>query len=231
LELVAADLPDVFVPDLRPFPPTLERVAAARYFEPLKIKNRTLKVLPLLTPDNYIEEVTSLIEGAEKCILVQNQSLGLKDCDNEEAFVNLLNVLKDQQRHGRDVRIIFRDKREHYNDNTAVVSNLRGLGFDASRIRVQWGCHTKGILIDSKIAILGSHNWTNSGVLVNRDASVVVHDDEVAKYFEEIFEFDWKYLSTQDAEERRGTVRFARGEEATPPGMRRVALTDLLADD
>jgi phosphatidylserine/phosphatidylglycerophosphate/cardiolipin synthase-like enzyme len=74
-----------------------------------------------------------------------------------------------------------------------------------NRVRMQAGCHTKGIVIDSKTVLLGSHNCTNQGVTVNRDASLLINNEDIAQYYERVFVHDWERLS-------RETVR----EEAMP---------------
>ena len=78
--------------------------------------------------------------------------------------------------------------------------------------------------------MLGSHNLTNQGSLFNRDASLLVRDAEVAKYFEKIFLFDWNNLATQETDELVGGMRVASPGEATPAGFRRVSLAELLGE-
>jgi phosphatidylserine/phosphatidylglycerophosphate/cardiolipin synthase-like enzyme len=77
--------------------------------------------------------------------------------------------------------------------------------------------------------LVGSHNWTNQGTLVNRDASLIFEDEEIAAYFEQIFWFDWKNLSRQSVGARR--ARPARDEEEAPAGMRRVSWQEIVNGD
>ena len=59
-----------------------------------------------------------------------------------------------------DVRIIFRN----IGPVRKKLESLQAAGFNMERVRMQAGCHTKGIVIDSKTVLLGSHNFTNQGV-------------------------------------------------------------------
>jgi phosphatidylserine/phosphatidylglycerophosphate/cardiolipin synthase-like enzyme len=95
---------------------------------------------------------------------------------------------------------------------------------------VQRKCHTKGIIVDSKEVMLGSHNLTNEGSLFNRDASLLVRDPEVAAYFEQVFLFDWEHLAQQETDELVGGVRIAQPGEETPPGFRRVSLAEVMGE-
>jgi phosphatidylserine/phosphatidylglycerophosphate/cardiolipin synthase-like enzyme len=82
--------------------------------------------------------------------------------------------------------------------------------------------------VDGVRVPIGSHNWTNQGTLVNRDASLIFEDQEIARYFEEIFWFDWKHLARQSLAARR-VRRAAHGEEA-PEQMLRVSWQEIVYD-
>ena len=64
---------------------------------------------------------------------------------------------------------------------------------------------------------------------VNRDASLIFEDEEIAKYFEEIFWFDWKHLTRQSVGGRR--ARPAHAEEEAPAGMRLVSWQEIVNGD
>ena len=55
--------------------------------------------------------------------------------------------------------------------------------------------NAKGIIVDSARVLLGSHNWSYDGVVLNRDASLLFYDAEIAKYLEGIFIYDWENWS------------------------------------
>ena len=224
-EAVPAPQPDLFVP----VEPMLEARAVPRYFRPLEV-NRRLAIQPLLTPDNYLSHVAELIRDAGSTILLQNQSFNLLR-SNEPAVEEVFTMLRDKQRTC-EVKIILRDAGEFGRaaraDQDKLLERLQDFGFDMDNVRRQKGCHTKGIVVDRKAVVLGSHNWTNEGMLFNRDASLIVFDPQVAAYFEEIFRFDWKNLAKQESEESAVFARVAAPSEPTPEGMRRVSLSEYL---
>ena len=157
------------------------------YSPPLKL-NRKVRFQPLLTPDNYQEHVLALIETAERRLLFQNQSLSVLGPDkngedkNDERFAALVDALLAKQKDGVDVRIIIRGEFAP----VGPLEQLQKRGIDMSKVRLQNRCHTKGIIVDGLRVLVGSHNWTNQGTLVNRDASLIFEDEEIAGYFEEI---------------------------------------------
>ena len=60
---------------------------------------------------------------------------------------------------------------------------------------MQANCHTKGIVVDRRRVLIGSQNWSNHGVSVNRDASLLFEDAPLAEYFAGIFADDWNNLA------------------------------------
>jgi phosphatidylserine/phosphatidylglycerophosphate/cardiolipin synthase-like enzyme len=101
-----------------------------------------------------------------------------------------------------------------------------------AKVRVQAGCHTKGIVIDSSTVLVGSHNWTNQGVEVNRDASLLIHNPEIAGYFERVFLHDWEHLSRPTIREDAMPIP-GGGEEAgavDSGGLRRVTWSEWLEE-
>ena len=201
------------------------------YFEPLQI-DRDVTVRPLLTPDNYFEETLALIEEAETEILFQNQSFSLLyDRDgndtNDERFARLADALLAKQESGRSVYIIIRGE---FNPQTPI-ERLKRRGFNMDRVRLQDHCHTKGIIIDQKKVLIGSHNWTNQGTLVNRDASLIFDDREIAEYFGKVFWFDWNNLARASIGRSRRVRPVEKVHEGavtfSPVGMRHISLAEL----
>ena len=82
--------------------------------------------------------------------------------------------------------------------------------------------HNKGILIDGKIAVVGSNNWSSAGTQYNRDTSLVFFSEEITQYYTEVFLFDWNYLSKPVGIEPEVTVMLAPESGPTPLGMVRL---------
>jgi hypothetical protein len=213
LEAAASPLPDLLVPvdellevergavDLEVFPPA--RFGFGEQ-EPLTVQ-------PILTPDNYLEIVTDLLrQRPTERLYFQNQSLN--PVKNPTAgWAELLQLLADYSNDDAlDVRIIFRD----IGPIRKKVESLQLAGFKMDRVRVQPACHTKGIVIDSKTVLLGSHNWTNQGVEANRDASLLIHHPGIAAYYERVFLHDWEHLARPTIREEAMPVPVIGGPEA-----------------
>ncbi len=192
-------------PDLLiPVSEFLREEAAARtieVFPPRKFvftSDRPLTVQPILTPDNYTDIVVALLRNRPtKRLYFQNQSLNPIKAPNPE-FEELMQLLADySQDESLDVRLIFRN----IGPVRKKLESLKAAGFNMKRVRMQEGCHTKGIIIDSNTVLLGSHNFTNEGVLVNRDASLLIHNEDIAQYYERVFLHDWDQMARETLRE------------------------------
>jgi hypothetical protein len=170
-----------------------------------------LTVQPILTPDNYLDIVLELLRRrpASK-MYFQNQSLN-PILNPTAGWGELLRRLAEYSNDDTlDVRIIFRN----IGPIRKRLESLQAAGFRMDRVRVQGACHTKGIVIDSGTVLLGSHNWTNQGVEANRDASLLIHDPEIAGYYERVFLHDWEHLAKPSIKEESVPVPVMGGPEA-----------------
>lgn len=220
-EAAAALAPELVVPEDY----FLEAPRAVRAYKPFapKVIERRITVQPVLTPDNYPEVVVPLIKSAQDSVLFINQSFDVKE-EMPPHYQTLLETLLDRQQKIRDVRIIFRSG---FGKERDTFRNAVEFGFDKDKLRFFSTCHTKGIVVDRKKVLLGSQNWTGSGTKFNRDASLLIEDEEAAKYFAEIFEFDWNNVATDRVAPDHGPgqpvrTRHSDEEAAVPLGLRSV---------
>jgi V8-like Glu-specific endopeptidase len=222
-EALLPPLPDLFIPITAPdF--GLEAAPVFEYFEPLD-KKREFTVTPLLTPDDFAKPVTALINEAETEILVQNQTFNAPETGQEE-LTGLIDAIIEKQQQGVTVRVIIRSF--HAADDRANLELLTQRGLKPGTVKFQKNSHTKGVIIDRKKVLVGSQNWSQLGVSLNRDASLLFEDPDLAKYFGRIFDHDWKNLATSKIGPEGRSARVARPEESTPPGYVRVNASALL---
>jgi hypothetical protein len=215
-------LPDLFVPEEEP-EEAVEFAAPPQLFPPLRLE-RGIKVQPLLTPDNYAENALKLIRSAKKSVWFQNQYINFRGTNEDfNEFRLLVMALKDKIDAGLEVRIICRDMMKQES-----VDVLVALDFPREVMRFQPACHNKTIIVDGRVVMFGSHNWSNEGVRTNRDASLIFFDQEIAEYLGQVYEYDWDRLAT--AKPTRKHPRVAKKGEPTPRGYKRVPFSAVFED-
>jgi hypothetical protein len=213
---------DLFVP-IEPQEP-IDFAAAPQLFRPLQL-NRVVSIQPLLTPDNYAENALKLIKSAKESVWFQNQYINFRGTDDDFAdFKLLVGALKQKIDDKLDVRIVCRDLMKQESLDVLIA-----LDFPKEVFRFQPACHNKTIIVDRKVVMFGSHNWSNEGVKTNRDASLIFDDEEIAAYLAKVYDYDWTKLAT--AHPTKSRPRVAEEGEATPPGFRRVPFSAASDDD
>lgn len=162
--------------------------------------NNKLRVQPVLTPDNYIEHALKVIRSAKKTLFFQNQYITIP-AELTEEYSELLDELAKKTNSTKiDCRIILR-KTYSEDDKNEILSNLQAKGFNMSKVKFMANTHTKGIIADGEIIMLGSHNWSGSGVQFNRDASLVIYNAQVAQFYQDVFEHDWQKRTIRERTE------------------------------
>jgi len=214
--------PDLFVPIDED--EAVEFAKPKKLFQPLRL-DRKVSVQPLLTPDNYAENALKLIKSAKKSVWFQNQYINFRGTDEDfTEFKLLIGALKDKIDKGLEVRIICRDMMKQESLDVLIA-----LDFPKEVFRFQPACHNKTIIVDGKVVMFGSHNWSNEGVKTNRDASLIFDDEEIAAYLAKVYDFDWNTLAT--AHPTKARPRVAEEGEATPEGFKRVPFSTVFDDE
>jgi hypothetical protein len=182
----------------RSLPPPPKSKIPVKFFPPHSITAK-MTIEPVLTPDNYADKIIPLIRNTKTRFWMQTQYINLpktipslttetgKDDSILEALVSAIKELIDA---GKDVRLILSN-----NESQDKRELLRQHGITDQFVKIQNRVHNKGMLIDSSIAVVGSQNWSPEGVRSNRDASVIIHNADAAKYWEQIFDHDWQNMT------------------------------------
>jgi phosphatidylserine/phosphatidylglycerophosphate/cardiolipin synthase-like enzyme len=217
----------------------LERRPPGRVLEP-KTFTGHCKVKPLLTPDQqgriYSEAVLALIRSARRSLLFQIPYIAMPSNPRaDRGFIDeLIKALTHKLKTLDDARLILRVGGARFSQPAHAAWFFKSKGVDiGSRVRQMENHHTKGMIVDGKRVLLGSHNWSKPGVTLNRDASLIFDAPGIAAYYAEAFEIDWARATA--IRPRRFVNEAAPMLEAVgdapPRGYRRVRLLDLLKED
>ncbi len=139
------------------------------------------EIKPILD-SGYYTLVKPLIDSARSSIDVMMFLVS----DTTEGFGEpggLLAVLCDAYSRGVQVRVLL---------NTIEISNQEAIEFLQTRgIPVKKAdrySHTKLIVIDDAITVIGSHNWTSSAFGSNYEASILISDEITALEYRDYFD-------------------------------------------
>jgi phosphatidylserine/phosphatidylglycerophosphate/cardiolipin synthase-like enzyme len=158
-----------------------------------------LRIQPVLTPDNYLDVVPGLLASATKSIVIEQQYIR---ATQPSVRVLLDAIAQARMNHpGLKVRIVLgkifdRDDLPKEHQNLAALerdydlkagTNIRYINTDRLV-----HCHNKMIVIDEAAVLVSSQNWSDFAVTINREAGLWVPHADIARYFQAIFEVDWR---------------------------------------
>lgn len=209
-------LPDLLVPE------TLFEAEAAviqpHPFEPktFATNGQQVRVKPLMSPDNYATEVLKLIRSAKQSLYLQFSYIRQP---STETFDEIISAITAKMKDGLDVRVLV-GKNQNPEHSDLLIGKRQ---WKRSMFRFQTSkLHNKGILIDGKVAVVGSNNCSSDGTQYNRDTSLVFYSRPIAQYYTEVFLFDWENLSRPINSVQESFPVLAPESGPTPVGMIRI---------
>lgn len=139
--------------------------------------------MELIKGKEFAEKVIPLIEQSKKSIDIivfdwkwYPDQIGSKIQRFNNAIVNA-------SRKNKKVRAIINSSQIN---NILSQCNIKTKGLFSKKI-----LHTKLMIIDNEIAILGSHNYTMNAFSVNYEISIIIRDKEVVQRLKKYFENLW----------------------------------------
>ena len=154
---------------------------------------------PFFTPDNAIEIHAAWIDRANNTIEIQNQYITQWDSGSwDDDSSPLVRSVVDAHNRNVTVRVqVNQPEPDDLADDVTVY--FLGLG-----IQVRWmgnsdspdgkwlsQTHNKLLMIDDKITLLSSINFGENAFTRNREAGMVIQNEDVTGYYQSIFEADW----------------------------------------
>ncbi len=211
-----------------PAPPLAAAGAAAKTaLVPAKIfKNVNVTITPLLTPDTvagnpsqgqYLTNILKLIASAQRSLYIQLQYI---EASKSGDYDTLLQAIAARVAAGVDVKLI---ESRQYGEKWAEKMKDQGVDLTAN-IALQSNVHNKGFVVDSKVVVVSSQNFSPAGVQQNRDAGVIIESPDIAQYFEAIFLSDWKNKAKPFAPNSPTHGQNGRAPRRKPPRRSRAAV-------
>ncbi len=173
-----------------------------RSFEPLEIREE-VKVSTVISPDTSKSSILDMIESADESIYLQ-QFYIRKWGQGENPFVS---SIIEKAKEGVEVKILLDSTWYNLNNYTNGIGNDglvrmlnslaedKELDLDAKLLSDQHGLskvHNKGMIVDENKVLISSINWNSNSVLQNREAGIIIENEEIGEYFSDVFLSDWR---------------------------------------
>lgn len=132
----------------------------------------------------YARHVLGLIKNAKVSIeiLMFHWAWYQKDLSCEVSQINI--AILDARKRGVLVRC--------YCNMLQIVQRLKGLGIDARLYKGKGIMHAKLIIIDRRVAIMGSHNFSQNAMCFNKEISIQINAPDNVLKLERYFDALWR---------------------------------------
>ncbi|MFC7155195.1 phospholipase D-like domain-containing protein [Halomarina halobia] len=191
-----------------------ESVAAGDYprrIEPERLRVERVRVLA--APDNAERALRGVLGNATRSIDVVQVSLGGPDGPLAGAAIAAA-------RRGVRVRVLLSGAWYVREENAALAERLNALADEegiplSARLADPRGrfekVHAKGVVVDDRLAVVGSLNWNAHAARENREVALVLEGEAVGGYYARAFEADWHASASGDGREPRVPIGLLAG--------------------
>jgi phosphatidylserine/phosphatidylglycerophosphate/cardiolipin synthase-like enzyme len=138
----------------------------------------------------YARAAERLIAGAHTRIWMLMFVIRPEDKGEEGPVGGLLQALADAAARGVHVQVALdlgenRPGEPRDDKHVAAYAWLKSHGVHVLLDEATRTTHAKVIIIDDATVLMGSHNWTRSAIVANREASVILDDPGIARDLED----------------------------------------------
>jgi phosphatidylserine/phosphatidylglycerophosphate/cardiolipin synthase-like enzyme len=152
-------------------------------------------ITPVFSPDTSEQAILTAIDNATTTIYIQQLYIYKDWGETQSPFVEHI-INKSLQ--GVLVWVIL-DYNPDYGETIAMLNETKQLleenGVRVKFISTEWSpftaIHNKGMVIDNTTVLVSSINWNEQSVRKNREAGVLITNQEVALYYASVFLSDW----------------------------------------
>lgn len=133
--------------------------------------------------NEFADKVIPLIKNSKKSIDIIVYDWRWYPNQIGSAIQRFNNEIVAGRKRGKKIRVIT--------NSLHVIGTLKTQNFEARGKVSSKTLHTKLMIIDGKIVILGSHNYTMNAFTINHEVSVIIEDEKVVERLKLYFENLW----------------------------------------
>jgi len=167
-----------------------------------EIVSGKFNVSPVLSPDTSLLETGSIIgmiKGANDSVYVEQLYIRNWGTTADPKPNPFLEATINASRRGCEVKILLdstygvknEEMVKYLNDIAASENlNLEARQIDNAPIGLN-KTHTKGVIVDHSHVLISSINWNENSARNNREAGLIIENEDVAEFYTNVFFYDW----------------------------------------
>ncbi len=155
-----------------------------------------MNVTPILSPDTSLQGILYLINLAQYTLDIQIPYFtSVGDAGEVDEIIDAILTAKDR---GVTVRVISDEEKDFL--EIAEILTDHGIPIVWQDTRWSTANHNKGIIVDGRVVLVSSINYSDGSISSNREAGVIIESYDVAQWFLEVYDFDWGMGNCDDME-------------------------------
>ncbi|MFW9838457.1 MAG: phospholipase D-like domain-containing protein [Candidatus Thorarchaeota archaeon] len=146
-----------------------------------------MNVTPIFSPDTSLQGILYCINAAQATLDIQIPYF--TNWNETGSVEQILDAIVAAKNRGVTVRVI--------SEQDYDFEEVAGL-FHEHNIPIVWqdtrwftANHNKGIIVDGRIVLISSINYSDNSIENNREAGVIIENEDVAQWYLDVFDFDW----------------------------------------
>ena len=141
------------------------------------------KRMEIIIGKEFADKVIPIIKEAKKSIQIIIYDWRWYPSQIGTSIQKFNNQIAISQKKGIKIKVI--------SNSYTLTNTLKPLGFEVRRTVSSKTLHTKLMIVDGKMVILGSHNYTMNAFSVNHEVSIITENEKVVERLKTYFAHLW----------------------------------------
>jgi phosphatidylserine/phosphatidylglycerophosphate/cardiolipin synthase-like enzyme len=146
-----------------------------------------MNVTPIFSPDTSLQGILYCINSAQVTLDIQIPYFtSVYDGGQVDQVISAIVAAKNR---GVTVRIITEEVKDWENISDICVAH----GISIAWQDTTWfaSLHNKGIIVDGRLVLVSSINYSDESIAENREAGVIIQNQNIAQWYQAVYDYDW----------------------------------------
>jgi phosphatidylserine/phosphatidylglycerophosphate/cardiolipin synthase-like enzyme len=146
-----------------------------------------MQVIPVFSPDTSLEGILYCINNAQATLDIQIPYF--TNVGDGGSVDTIINAILAAHSRGVTVRVITQDTYDYAQAESIFIQHNIPVALQDTRWFTEE--HNKGIIVDGRIVLVSSINYSDGSIEENREAGVIIQNAAVAQWYQQVYDFDW----------------------------------------
>lgn len=150
-----------------------------------------MNVTPIFSPDTSLQAILYCMNNAQVTLDIQIPYFtSVYDGGQVDQVISAIVAAKNR---GVTVRIITVEDKDWGNISAICWANGIPIAWQDETWFAQ--LHNKGIIVDGRLVLICSINFSDESIAENREAGVIIQNQNIAEWYQAVYDYDWSIAS------------------------------------